>query len=213
MKAGETVIADSHTDVTVLRADLIGFTSLSAYIDPVQIVRLLNEIFSAFDTLVESHELEKIKTIGDAYLVAGGIEHPRSNHPKAVAELAINLREEIERLNDEYGTTVRLRIGISTGPVIAGVIGRKKFAYDVWGEAVNVASRLESMADAGGILVSESTCERLKDKYQFTQKHETGGRGQGNLPAFELGSRIRRPVLVGANAKVAVGASQEKSAQ
>src|SRR6202042_1315653 len=119
-------------------ADLVGVTSLSAHIEPRQVVLLLNEIFSAFDVLVEKHALEKIKTLGDAYMVAGGMTDPGQDHPKAIAELAIDLRDEIGRFNHQNGTSIRLRIGISTGPVIAGVIGYKKFAYDVWGEAVNV---------------------------------------------------------------------------
>src|ERR1019366_5763785 len=149
MKKGETNIADSHPDVTVLVADLVGFTTLAAHIDPEQIVQLLNEIFSAFDLLTEKHGLEKIKTIGDAYMVAGGVSVPRPDHAEASAELALDLQEEIERLNHEYDTTVRLRIGICTGPVVAGVIGRRRFAYDLWGEAVNLACRLESTGEAG----------------------------------------------------------------
>jgi class 3 adenylate cyclase len=193
MKKGETNIADSHADATVLLADLVGFTSLSAHIDPGQIVQLLNEVFSAFDCLVEKHGLEKIKTMGDAYMVAGGISISRSDHAEAIAELAINLREEMVRLNHQYDTSIRLRIGISTGPVIAGVIGRKKFAYDVWGETVNLACRLESTAEAGKIQISESTYERLKEIYQFEKKHHAGVNGQSDLPAYWLGKRIGHP--------------------
>jgi len=186
LKKDETNIADRHADVTVLQAELIGLASLSAFIEPGQIVRLLNEIFSAFDILVDYHSLDKIKTIGDAYLVVGGITNHRSDHPEAIIELAIDLQREMVRLNDDYGTTVRLRIGISTGPVIAGVIGRKKFAFDVWGQAVEVASTLDSIAETGKILVSESTRERLKDKYQFEEKRTVNIQGQSNLSAFQL---------------------------
>src|ERR1035441_4989842 len=119
MKQGETNIADSHPDVTVLVADLVGFTTLSAHISPEEVVQLLNEIFSAFDLLTEEHGLEKIKTIGDAYMVAGGISFPRPDHAEANAELALNMQKEIERLNQEYNTSIRLRIGICTGPVVA----------------------------------------------------------------------------------------------
>jgi adenylate cyclase len=203
MKKGESNIADSHTDVTVLRADLFGFTSLSAYIDPKQIVYLLNEVFSAFDVLVEERKLEKIKTVGDAYMVTGGISGLRQDHPEAIAELAISLEKEIDRLNDDYGTSIRLRIGISTGPVIAGVIGRKKFAYDVWGEAVNVAWRLEATAEAGRIQISESTYERLKDKYQFEKKHNANAKGQSEPPSYWLGSRIGSAAMIGTEEKVA----------
>ncbi len=198
MKKGETNIADGHEDATVLLADLVGFTSLSAHIDPWQIVQLLNEIFSAFDILVEKHGLEKIKTIGDAYMVAGGISIPRPDHAEGMAELAIHLLEEVERLNQEYGTSIRIRIGICTGPVVAGVIGRKKFAYDVWGETVNLACRLEATGQAGKIQIAESTYERLKDEYQIEEQHSMDTKGQGDLPAYWLARRKGHPALVGA---------------
>jgi class 3 adenylate cyclase len=189
MKKGETNIADSYPDVTVLVADLVGFTTLSAHIAPEQIVELLNEMFSAFDLLSEKHGLEKIKTIGDAYMVAGGISFPRPDHAEASAELALNLQEEIKRLNQEYNTSVRLRIGICTGPVVAGVIGRRRFAYDLWGETVNLACRLESTGEAGKIQIAESTYERLKHKYQFEPKHGIDVKGQDHLSAYWLGKR------------------------
>jgi adenylate cyclase len=203
MKKGETNIADSHADVTVLLADLVGFTSLSAHIDPGQIVLLLNEVFSAFDVLVENQGLEKIKTIGDAYMVAGGISIPRPDHAEAIAELAINLQEEIERIDQQYDTSIQIRTGICTGPVIAGVIGYKKFAYDIWGETVNLACRLEATGQAGKIQIAESTYERLKDKYQFEKPHSIDAKGQGHLPAYWLGNRMGHPALVGTNGKVA----------
>ena len=186
MKKGETNIADSFPDVTVLLADLVGFTTLSAHIGPEQIVQLLNEIFSAFDLLSEKHGLEKIKTIGDAYMVAGGISFSRPDHAEANAELALEMQTEIERLNHEYDTSVRLRIGICTGPVVAGIIGRRRFAYDLWGETVNLACRLESTGEAGKIQIAESTYERLKDKYQFTPKHHLDVKGYGDLSAYWL---------------------------
>jgi adenylate cyclase len=203
MKKGETNIADSYPDVTVLVADLVGFTTLSAHINPELVVELLNEIFSAFDLLAEKHGLEKIKTIGDAYMVAGGISFPRPDHAEASTELAIDLREEIERHNQQYNSSIRIRIGICTGPVIAGVIGRKRFAYDLWSETVNLACRLESTGEAGKIQISESTYERLKDKYQFEKKHSAGVNGQSDLPAYWLGNRIGHPAVSGTNGKVA----------
>jgi class 3 adenylate cyclase len=189
MKKGETNIADSHPDVTVLVADLVGFTTLSAHIGPEQVVQLLNEIFSAFDLLTEKHGLEKIKTIGDAYMVAGGISVPRPDHAEACAELALNLLEEIERLNHEYETTVRLRIGICTGPVVAGVIGRRRFAYDLWGETVNLACRFESTGEAGKIQIAESTYDRLQHLYQFAPKHSLGVKGHDRQFAYWLNKR------------------------
>jgi adenylate cyclase len=203
MKKGETNIADSHPETTVLLAGLVGFTSLAANIDPWQIVQLLNEVFSAFDALVERHGLEKIKTMGDAYMAAGGISISRPDHAEAMAGLAIRLREEIERFNQKHNAAVRIRIGISTGPVIAGVIGREKFAYDVWGETVNLACRLEATGQPGKIQISESTHERLKDKYQFEKPHSIDGQGAGDLPAYWMGNPIGHPALVGTSETVA----------
>jgi adenylate cyclase len=190
MKAGEVNIADSYPDVTVLLADLVGFTTLSAHIGPEQIVQLLNEIFSAFDLLVGKLGLDKIKTIGDAYMVAGGISFPRPDHAEAIAQLAINMQDEIERLNQQYGISVRLRIGICSGPVVAGVIGRWRFAFDLWGETVNLACRLESTGEAGKVQIAESTYERLKHKYQFEPKHRIDVKGYDPLSAYWLGKRI-----------------------
>ena len=203
MKKGETNIADSHPEVTVLVADLVGFTTLSAHIDPEQIVQLLNEVFSAFDALVERHGLEKIKTIGDAYMVGGGIIIPRLDHAEACADLALDLQEEIGRLNHLYETSFQLRVGISTGPVVAGVIGRKMFAYDVWGETVNLACRLQSTGQAGKIQIAESTHERLKDKYQFEKTHCLEAKGYGDISAYWLGNRIGLPAVTGTGGKTA----------
>jgi adenylate cyclase len=190
MKQGETNIADSFADATVLVADLVGFTSLSAQINPVEIVHLLNEIFSAFDLLVERHDLEKIKTIGDAYMVAGGINLARTDHAEAITGLAIDLQEEIAGLNKQYNTSIRLRIGISTGPVVAGVIGRGKFAYDLWGETVNLACFLEASAGTGQIQVSAATYERVKNKFEFGCSHNVDAKGQGQSRAYLLGIRL-----------------------
>jgi len=167
MKNGEVDIAEHHPDVTVLVADLVGFTTLAAHIGPDQVVYLLNEIFSGFDVLAEKHGLEKIKTIGDAYMAAGGLPLPRPDHAEAVAEMALDIMAEIEKFNRAYNTSIHLRIGISTGPVVAGVIGRRKFTYDLWGDTVNLACRLESLGQPGSIQASDLTYERLKDKYRF----------------------------------------------
>lgn len=167
MRNGEETIADSFPEVTVLVADLVGFGILSAHLPPEQVVYLLNEIFSAFDSLVERHGLEKIKTVGDAYIVAAGIPCPRPDHAEAMAKLAIQMQTEIQHFNKQYETAIQIRIGISTGPVVAGVIGRKKFAYDLWGEAIDLAGRLESLGEPGSIQVSESSYEQLKGKFRF----------------------------------------------
>ena len=190
IKNGESNIADSHPDVTVLVANLVGFTTLAAHIVPEQVVQLLNEVFSAFDLLVENLGLEKIKTIGDAYMVAGGLTIPRSDHVEAIAELSLNFQEEIDRINIQYDTSIRLRIGITTGPVVAGVIGRQRFAYDLWGNTVNLACRLESTGEAGKIQIAESTHERLINKYECSSSHPMDGKGLDQKSAYWLGKRI-----------------------
>jgi adenylate cyclase len=186
MKAGELNIADHCPDVTLLMADLAGFTALTASIDPVQIVNLLNEIFSAFDVLVEKRGLEKIKVVGDAYMVAGGIHTHPSDHAEAIAGLALEFQKQVTRFNEQYGTTFRIRIGIHTGPLVAGVIGRKTFAYDVWGETVNTACRLEATGKAGAIQLSESTYKHLKGKYDCGAKHSIDLKDHGTLEAYWL---------------------------
>ena len=193
MKKGEVNIADQHPDVTVLVADLVGFTTLTAHIGPDQVVYLLNEIFSAFDGLAEKYGLEKIKTIGDAYMVAGGIPLPRPGHAEATAELALDLMAEIEKFNRAYNTSIHLRIGISTGSVVAGVIGRWKFTYDLWGDTVNLACRLESLGQAGSIQVSDSTYERLKDKYRFDGSRSLDIKGRAAELVHVLCGRLATP--------------------
>lgn len=190
MQQGEADIAEYHAAATVLLANLVGFTTLCSHIRPEEVVRLLNEVFSAFDELVERRGLEKIKTTGDAYMVAGGLAVPRANHGEAVAELALDLRGEIERLNLEYRTSVSIRIGISTGPVVAGVIGRTRFSYDLWGDTVNLASRLETSGERGSITVAESTYEELKGKFRFQRKRTVDIRGHGTVTVYELGNRV-----------------------
>jgi class 3 adenylate cyclase len=200
MKMGETNIADSYPDVTVLVADLVGFATLSAHIGAEQTVQLLNEIFSAFDLLTVQHGLEKIKTMGDAFMVAGGLLLPRSDHAEASAELAVHLRDEIEQFNQQYNTSIRVRIGLCTGPVVAGVIGRGRFAYDLWGETVNLACRLETTGQAGKIQVAESTYERLKGKYHFEKRHSLDAERPST---YWLGNRQERPAFIGTNGNVA----------
>ena len=186
MKKGETHIADYYPEVTVLVADLVGFTALSTHISPEQVVQLLNEIFSSFDLLVDAHHLEKIKTIGDAYMAAGGLFVPDAPHAEESAELALAMQKKIMQINEKYATSVPLRIGICTGPVVAGVIGHKRFAYDLWGETVNIACRLESSGQAGKIQIAESTHERLKHKYAFKPKHTIEVKGYHHLSAYWL---------------------------
>jgi adenylate cyclase len=165
MKAGETNIAETFSDVTVLFADLVGFTGLAAHIPVEELLALLNEIFTGFDVLTAKHQLEKIKTIGDAYMVAGGLSGTGIDATLATVLLAMDMQREVEKINATYGTSIRLRIGINQGPAIAGVIGRAKFSYDLWGDTVNIASRLESMGRPGGIQISEGVYARVKELY------------------------------------------------
>jgi class 3 adenylate cyclase len=190
MKQGEVNIAEHHPDVSVLVADLVGFTTLAAHIGPDQVVHLLNEIFSGFDLLALKHGLEKIKTIGDAYMAAAGLPLPRPDHAEATADLALDLMADIEKFNRAYNTSIQLRIGISTGSVVAGVIGRWKFTYDLWGDTVNLACRLESLGQAGGIQVSDLTYQRLKDKYRFDGSRSLDIKGRGTELVHALLGRL-----------------------
>jgi class 3 adenylate cyclase len=161
LKDTDEVIADAFADVTVLFADIVDFTRRSQQIAPEQVVQVLNGLFSVFDQLAKQRGLEKIKTIGDAYMVVGGLPDPRPDHAVAVANMALAMREEVAGRFDPSGRPLAVRIGIDTGPVVAGVIGTSKFSYDLWGDTVNTASRMESHGLAGCIQVTARTYERL----------------------------------------------------
>jgi class 3 adenylate cyclase len=191
LKAGEGVIADAFPEVTVLFADLVDFTRRSRRIGPAQVVQALNELFSAFDRLAQQQGLEKIKTIGDAYMVAGGLPTPRPDHAEAIAEMALGIREEVARRADPSGQPLQVRIGIDTGPVEAGVIGTAKFSYDLWGDTVNTASRMESHGIAGCIQVTARTYQRLRDGYQFLRRGPISVRGMGEMVTYFLVGRNR----------------------
>jgi class 3 adenylate cyclase len=191
LKQGEGVIADAFPEVTVLFADLVDFTRSSRRIGPAQVVATLNELFSAFDRLAQHHGLEKIKTIGDAYMVAGGLPNPRPDHAEAVAELALAMQQEVARRADPSGQPLQVRIGIDTGPVEAGVIGTSKFSYDLWGDTVNTASRMESHGIAGCIQVTARTYQRLRDGYQFQRRGPIPVRGMGEMVTYFLVGRNR----------------------
>jgi class 3 adenylate cyclase len=186
LKAGEEVIADAFPDVTVLFADLVDFTRRSQRISPAQVVATLNELFSTFDRLAQRHGLEKIKTIGDAYMVAGGLPTPRPDHAQAVAEMALAIRDEVTRRVDPSGQPLQVRIGIDTGPVEAGVIGTSKFSYDLWGDTVNTASRMESHGIAGCIQVTARTYQRLRDGYRLQRRGPIPVRGIGEMVTYLL---------------------------
>lgn len=194
LKRGETTIVDSLSEVSVLFADLVGFTALASKLSSVDLVRLLDDIFSGFDALAEAQGLEKIKTIGDAYMVVGGLPEPRHDHAVAVAELAINMRALVEKGFSGLGAPIQLRIGLSSGPVVAGIIGRSKFSYDLWGDTVNMASRMESGGLPGRIQVTEEVYRRLRDRYLFESRGEIEVKGKGRVPAwFLLGRDVSVP--------------------
>jgi class 3 adenylate cyclase len=186
LKQGETAIADHFPEVTILFADLVGFTSLSQHISPVEVVNLLNEIFSEFDVLATRHGVEKIKTIGDAYMVAGGLPVFRPDHAHSIAEMALDIQKVVKRFNEDYKTQVQVRIGINTGPVVAGIIGRNKFIYDLWGDTVNTASRMESTSVPGGIQVTEETRTRLESDFTFQSREEFEVKGKGRMRTYLL---------------------------
>ena len=183
-------IAESFPDTTVLFADIVGFTQLSAQISPQELVEMLNQIFSSFDQLADRHGLEKIKTIGDAYMAVSGVPIPRLDHAEAVANMALDMQKEVERLAKETGFSFNIRIGINTGSVVAGVIGLKKFIYDLWGDTVNTASRMESHGIPGTIQVSESTYFLLRDKYTFQERGIIYVKGKGDMLTYLLIGKI-----------------------
>jgi len=186
LKRGQKIIADSFTEATVLFADLVGFTELSTRISPTELVELLNRVFSKFDHLADHHRLEKIKTIGDAYMVVAGLPVPRADHVRAIADIAIDMQHEITKIKLRDGRPLSLRIGIHTGPVVAGVIGIRRFTYDLWGDTVNVASRMESQGDPERTQVTEAVYNRLKNGYNFEQRGAIAIKGKGDMITYWL---------------------------
>jgi class 3 adenylate cyclase len=202
LKQGERTIADIFPEVSLLFVDIAEFTPLAADISPTRLIFLLNQIFSTFDKLARKHGLEKIKTIGDAYMAAGGLPIPRPDHAEAIAEMALDIQEiippfaeaiaEIEKIPPFKRTgngPLRVRVGIHTGPVVAGVIGINKFSYDLWGDTVSVASRMESQGIDGRIQATAATYERLKDKYVFQERGRISVKGKGDMTTYFLVGR------------------------
>lgn len=186
LKQNQGAIAEQFNEVTIMFADLVGFTPLSARLKPIELVNLLNQIFSTFDELAQQLGLEKIKTIGDAYMVAAGLPIPRADHAEAIAQMALAMQAAVQRFRAEQGENIQIRIGINTGVVVAGVIGTKKFIYDLWGDAVNVASRMESSGLPGSIQVTAATYERLKDKFVFDKRGAIEVKGKGKMVTYWL---------------------------
>lgn len=192
LKQGEQSLADQYANVTILFADLVGFTPVSASMRPIDLVNVLNRIFSEFDQLAEVHGLEKIKTVGDEYMAVGGLPLPKADHAEAVANMALDMIEVVGKLQRPDGKPFQLRVGIHSGSVVAGVIGIKKFAYDLWGDTVNVASRMESQGEPDRIQVTETVYELLRDHFHFENRGVVEIKGRGDMPTYWLTGRRSR---------------------
>jgi class 3 adenylate cyclase len=196
LRRGETVIADRFDDMSVLFADLVGFTDLSSRLEPDEVVNLLNEVFSMCDGLAERFHLEKIKTVGDAYMLVGGLQTVRGyrpedhvGHAEDVAAMGLEMIDEVHRIGAARGMSLDIRVGMNVGPAVAGVIGLKKFIYDVWGDTVNTASRMESTGLPGRIQVTRQTYERLKDEFAFESRGLVNVKGKGEIETWFLAGR------------------------
>ncbi|HEY8245297.1 MAG TPA: adenylate/guanylate cyclase domain-containing protein [Casimicrobiaceae bacterium] len=186
LKDHEATIADRYGEATILFADLVEFTRLSQRMDAESVVRMLNDVFTRFDALTDRYGLEKIKTIGDCYMAVGGVPERRDDHCAAVASMALDMIRELEAFNAEHGHALKLRIGINTGEVVAGVIGRKKFIYDLWGDAVNMASRMESHGEPSRIQVTQAVVDAIGDRFVFEARGRIEVKGRGTMTTYFL---------------------------
>lgn len=186
LKASSEVVADRYNDASVLFADMAGFTARASQTSPAQLVHLLNTVFTCFDNLVEKHGLEKIKTTGDGYMVVSGVPLQRADHAQALARFALEMLAVAANLRDQTGAAVPVRIGMASGPLVAGVVGKRKFFYDVWGDVVNVASRMESTGLAGRIHVSSETFELLKEDFVLEPRGAREVKGKGVISTWFL---------------------------
>ena len=184
LKEGEMQIADAHTEVTVLFADLVGFSKLARCVSASELVRMLNRIFSTFDRIVRDEGVEKIKTIGDCYMLVGGIPVARDDHAPAVARVGLAMLEALKTFNQEQGTELQIRVGMHSGPIVAGVIGIHKYTYDLWGDTVNVASRMESTGLPGRIQLSANTAERLQGLFNLESRGNVDVKGIGHIQTY-----------------------------
>jgi adenylate cyclase len=189
LKAGENTIVDAVPEATVMFADIVNFTGIAAQLTPAQTVAWLNEIFSDFDFLVERYGVEKIKTVGDSYMVVGGVPLPVADHAVRCADMAMAMIASMRKFNERNGLTWQIRIGMHTGPLVAGIIGSKKFAYDLWGDTVNIASRLESHGESGMIQLSETTAALLKESFDLEPRGHLALKNRGQMAAFALVGR------------------------
>jgi adenylate cyclase len=189
MRQGEVHIADRFDEVTILFSDLVGFTAIASKFPPSRVIDMLNGVFLQFDALASEHGLEKIKTIGDAYMVAGGLPEPRADHAAATASMALRMIDIVKSTGKTLGETLQIRIGIHTGAAIAGVIGRHRFIYDVWGDTVNTASRMESYGVPNRVHLSAATYHRIKDAYLCESRSPLEIKGKGSMQTYLLKQR------------------------
>lgn len=194
LKHDNQAIADGFADVTVMFVDIVNFTQIAEGMTPKQVFSMLNRIFSSFDELAEQHGMEKIKTIGDAYMVAGGLNNEADNYTRAIAELALAMRDLLRRDYSVNTMHLDVRIGIGTGPVVAGVVGKKKFIYDLWGDTVNLASRITSEGTPGMIQVDETTYQRLAPHFRFEMPQTLHLKGKGDTVVYRLSASQETPV-------------------
>ena len=191
LKENQSLIADGHADVTVMFADITNFTQLTEQMAPENMVALLNKIFSRFDLLTDNYGLEKIKTIGDAYMVVGGLTQDRSNYVKNIVDMALEMRDFITTNPELLKHNLGIHMGIATGPAVAGVIGSKRFIYDVWGDTVNIASRLSDDGKRGEILTDKTTYNRLRQEYLFNPPVMSNIKGKGEMPVYSLQGLVK----------------------
>jgi adenylate cyclase len=184
LKNESRTIADHYDEASVLFADMVGFTPLSAQLPPVEMVELLNEVFSYFDSLVDKYNVEKIRTIGDSYMVASGVPRGRHDHAQALVRMGLEMRDYISTHTFCHNQRVNFRIGINSGSMIAGVIGRRKFVYDVWGDAVNIASRMESHGLGGAVQITQATHELIKDEFVCEPRGTVNVKGKGEMDVW-----------------------------
>jgi adenylate cyclase len=193
LKVDSQTIADQFSSASILFADVVDFTPFSEQLPPADVVGVLDHLFSHFDTLAERYGLEKIKTIGDCYMVAAGVPSPRPDHARALTLMALDMLEAMRSSDDVGHLGLELRVGINSGPVVAGVIGRKRFLYDLWGDAVNTASRMESHGTSGRIQITRATYELLADEFECEPRGTIAVKGKGEMEAwYVLGRRPSR---------------------
>ena len=189
LKRTPGVVADAYPEASVLFADVVGFTPLAEELGPERLVSLLDQVFSRWDALAGRHGLEKIKTIGDAYMAAAGVPDPRPDHALAAARMALEMQAELDGCADELASPLLVRVGIDSGPLVAGVIGTSKFSYDLWGDTVNTASRMESSGVPGRVQVTARTAARLGDVLLLTPRGEIEVKGKGTMETFLIAGR------------------------